>query len=369
MVGSLETINQFLDVMDFATNADRTNTVAAALTVLLRNHWPGEKPIVVITATRSHAGKGTIAEMIRGCTDKADIPYQNVDWPMQYQFQRQVRMNPDLSVVLFDNVRLDSAGGRGRFIRSAFIESFVMNPELILASPGAGDPIAMVNRFVALLNTNDGSLSEDLHNRSLPIHLSPRGSIHDRKSSIGNPKLEFLPQNRDRIEAELRGMIERWRLAGMPRDETANHPMTPWARTVGGTLMVNGFADFLGNRQRRRTADNPLHEALGILGASAVGSPLRPSEWAAKAVELGLARTLFLATERDTEKGRERAIGVTLSRYLEETFDVPTETQDLRLRLSGGSRRWTHGRNPHVRYVFSPLDGNESDTSVRECSS
>jgi len=35
---SVETINRFLDVMAFASNADRTNTVAAALTVLLRHH-------------------------------------------------------------------------------------------------------------------------------------------------------------------------------------------------------------------------------------------------------------------------------------------------------------------------------------------
>ena len=137
---SMDTITTFLDVMDVATTADRTNAVAAALTVLLRHQWPGEKPIVVITATRSHAGKGTIAEMIRGGTSKADVLYESLDWPMQLQFQKQVRMDPDVGIVLFDNVRLDSAGGRGKFIRSAFIESFVTSPEIILASPGAGDP-------------------------------------------------------------------------------------------------------------------------------------------------------------------------------------------------------------------------------------
>jgi len=32
-------------------------------------------------------------------------------------FQRQVKLDPDLGVIIFDNVRLDSAGGRGKFIR------------------------------------------------------------------------------------------------------------------------------------------------------------------------------------------------------------------------------------------------------------
>jgi hypothetical protein len=59
--------------------------------------------------------------------------------------------------------------------------------------------------------------------------------------------------------------------------------------------------------------------------------------------------------ERDTEKGRERAIGVLLSSYLGETFEVQTETKDLQLRLSGGCRRWDAGKNPHVRYAFEVL--------------
>jgi len=49
---SLDAINAFLGVMDFETAADRTNAVAAALTVTLRNHWRGGKPIIVATAMR-----------------------------------------------------------------------------------------------------------------------------------------------------------------------------------------------------------------------------------------------------------------------------------------------------------------------------
>lgn len=138
---SCETIQRFLGVMDFATEADRTNTVAAALTVLLRHHWPGGKPLVLVTATKSHSGKSTVTEFVRGSAAKADILYESADWPMQSQFQRQAALDADLGLVCFDNVRLDSAGGRGRFIRSAFVESFVTTPEIILASPGAGDPL------------------------------------------------------------------------------------------------------------------------------------------------------------------------------------------------------------------------------------
>jgi hypothetical protein len=54
---------------------------------------------------------------------------------MQAQFQKQVKVLPEAGVVNFDNIRLDSSGGRASFIRSAFIESFMTNGEIILASP------------------------------------------------------------------------------------------------------------------------------------------------------------------------------------------------------------------------------------------
>ena len=356
---SLATIEAFLNVIEFASQADRTNSVAAALTTILRHHWPGQKPLVLVTATKSHAGKGTVTEFARGSVSKADLLYESIDWPMQSQFQRQVKLDPDLGVIVFDNVRLDSAGGRGKFIRSGFVESFVTNAEVMLASPGAGEASRLPNRFVLFVNTNDGFVSPDLLNRSLPIHLEPRGSVHDRQSPIGNPKLEFLPQNRQRIEAELRGMIERWRVAGCPLDESVKHSMTPWARSIGGILRCSNFSDFLGNQQTRKAVDDPLRRAVGILGAAKPGKALRPAEWAQATVQQGLVKTLIPANERDTDKGRERAIGVLLKPLIGETFEATSETRQYRLRLEGGLRRWVPGTNAHVRYRFEVLEEQE----------
>ena len=216
---SLDTLSAFLGVMDFATEADRTNAVAAALTVLLRHRWPGEKPVVLVTATKSHAGKGTITEFLRGAVPKADILYENIDWPMQSQFQRQIKADPDIGVVVLDNVRLDSAGGRGQFIRSAFVEGFVTAAEITLASPGAGEPVRLANKYVVVLNTNDGSLQ---HRPAQPLAADPPRPPRRHPGPpqpIGNPKLEFLPANRGRIEAELRGMIERWRACRAARSD------------------------------------------------------------------------------------------------------------------------------------------------------
>jgi hypothetical protein len=274
---------------------------------------------------------------------------------MQSQFQRQLQCDPDLGLVVFDNVRCDSAGGRVKFIRSGFIESFVTSAEVTLASPGAGESIRLENKYVVTINTNEGKLSPDLMNRALPIHLAPKGSVQERQSPIGDPKLEFLPQNRNRIEEELRGMVERWKKAGCPLDNEVKHSMIQWARTIGGILNVNGFKDFLGNCDTRKTIDDPIREALGILGTVCHDKPLTPKEWANHVVEQGLTKTLLPVNERDTPKSRERAIGVVLKRYIEETFRGSTDTKVFHFQLERGCRRWTKGKNPHVRYSFKVL--------------
>jgi hypothetical protein len=279
---------------------------------------------------------------------------------MQSQFQSQVNNDREIGIVYLDNVRLDCAGGgRTPFIRSAWIESFVTSPEVTLASPGAGELIRLQNKFVFIVNTNDGSLSPDLLNRSLPIRLAPKGDVHDRKSPIGDPKLEFLPENRDQIDAELRGMIERWRREGSPLDDAVKHPMSLWARTIGGILKVWGFTDFLANYQSCRAIEDPIREALSILAGASAGTPLRPAEWAAQVVKKGLAKTLFKSHERDTEAGRERAIGILLSKHLGETFTAITESRRLHVRLDGGQRRWGMKENPHTRYEFKIITEEE----------
>ena len=193
-------------------------------------------------------------------------------------------------------------------------------------------------------------------NRELSIHLAPKGNVHEQDTPIGNPKLDYLPKHRDQIEAELRGMIERWKAAGRRLDSQVRHSMSNWAATIGEILRVNGFTDFLVNSRERRAADDPVQEALAILGAARPGKPFRPKEWAKLVVEQGLAKTLLPANERDTEAGRERAIGKVFTRHLGVEFLASTDTTNYRLRLDGGFRRWTKGKNAFTQYVFTLLE-------------
>jgi len=100
---TLTTINQFLDVMDFSSNADRTNAVAAALTVMLRNHWAGGKPVIVATATKSHAGKDTTLAFAAGLAGSVSISYQGTNWALERSFVGAVKTAPDAGMVVVEN--------------------------------------------------------------------------------------------------------------------------------------------------------------------------------------------------------------------------------------------------------------------------
>jgi hypothetical protein len=348
-------IDTFLDVLPFATLADRTNAVAAAITVMLRHFWPGAKPVVLVMGTKSHCGKGTVTFFFCGQTLVVAPLYEGQDWPVQKQLQLQLQMTPEAGVILFDNVRLDSSGRAG-FIRSAIMESLITSPEIKLAAPGAGSGMICPNHFVTTFNSNHGTFCPDLLNRGLPIHLAPQGDWPPTDCPIGSPKDEFLPAHRAELEAEVRGLIERWREAGRPLDQDVRHPMIQWARTVGGILTLGGYREFLDNYQASRKVSDPEKDALTLLAAAVSGQALRPGEWAALAVEWGLVKTLIGPNERDTEKGRERAMGVVLSRHLNETFEVKTDAQNYRVKLEGGYKVWKPGEEQQKRYVFTFLD-------------
>ncbi len=240
----LNSIPQFLDVMNFDGEASRTNAVAALLTIPFRTQFPGGKPLVLVSATKSHSGKGTLIEFVKGRCPKAEILYESVDWPMQKQLHEQLHQTPEIGVLSFDNVRTDSSG-RAKIIRSAFLEGFVTSSEVVLSSASSRNrPVRTLNTFVVMLNTNEGNLSPDLLNRSLPIRLTPKGDLQERVARTkeilgGDIKHEWIPRNRVRIEAETLGLIDLWVKEGKPLDHDVRHPMGPWAATIGGICSLS----------------------------------------------------------------------------------------------------------------------------------
>lgn len=57
VLNSTKHLRQFMEVMPFASGSDANRFLAAALTVMLRSHWPGAKPMPAVTANKRGAGR------------------------------------------------------------------------------------------------------------------------------------------------------------------------------------------------------------------------------------------------------------------------------------------------------------------------
>jgi hypothetical protein len=183
--------------------------------------------------------------------------------------------------------------------------------------------------------------------------------VTQRRSPIGNPKLEYLPANRRQIEAERWGMIDRWVQAGKPLDESmAHYPMGPWGKVIGGILLVNGFKDFLGNYSATRVVADSIREALSILAFHNAGKPRRAGELVKSAVKEGLVKTLLPGVDPANDGATERALGHLFKKYEQETFTVHTPGDvgyhKITFRLVKRQGRFAEA-HPHYRYIFEEV--------------
>ena len=357
-------LDRYYDTVEFDSPADRANAYAAGVTVKLRRFWPGGKPIALVTAAKSHAGKGTLISCFAGLTGMNSVTYQSTDWAFERSLVGALLFNDKIGVINIDNVRIGGAG----FVRSAFLERFLTDPQPFLFSTGTGRPVRCWNNFFFTLSSNEGSFSTDLMNRGLPIKLSPKGDMLRRHSSIGNPKHEYLPRHRNQIDAEFNGMIANWVDAGCPLDTDVHHSSFLWGQTVGGILKANGIDYFLENFDARHNIDDPTRRALGLLGAAHFNQYRTASEWSKTVVDLGFVKALIPEADRDGEKARARGIGVTLAAHLDETFDVRTEDRIQSLKLERVRKRFPDKDEPQTKYQFRELAGQALPTDVESAS-
>jgi hypothetical protein len=348
----LDTTNRFLDTRPFATNPDRTNCLAGAITLVLRNHWPGAKPLFAVTATKSHAGKDTIIYYICGDTPHCSISYERTDWALEKSFVSHLRHNPDIGLVCLENARL----GRGdKEICSAWVERFVTSPQPSLFANGFREPIYISNHVVVAVSTNHGDLSTDWLNRANLVHLAPLGDIASRVSPLGNVRYEFLPRARDRLQAELRGLINRWVAAGMPLDETVKHAFSTWAKVVGGILLVSNFTDFQANYSAALTQVDPLRRGLAELGAALPNEWRSAADWAQTAIRLGIRGSLIPPNCLENNHSMATGLGKVLTCHQLETLIHEGDDVSRTFRLERDRRRFESGAEPEVRYQFRLL--------------
>ncbi len=177
---SLDTINKFLDVMEWDSPADRTNAVGAALTVMLRNHWLGQKPIILVTATKSGGGKGTVVDFACATDRSILVPYQSEDWAFERGIAEAIATAPDAGLIVIDNARL---GRKDKAIASACLERAVTDPKPFFFSSGSNS-IRTINNRVFAITTNFGMVSEDTMNTTARYAKKTEGQLAEATEKL-----------------------------------------------------------------------------------------------------------------------------------------------------------------------------------------
>ena len=363
--------NLFLEQMNFNTAGDRYKAMAAKLVVMLRNHFLGGKPAIVVTANRSHAGKDTVLDFVKGSTPEVTLTFGTTDWALENIFMKAYRVDPNTGVYNFANIRLDSK----QQVASAFLERTLTSSVVDCHSVKLGH-LRCPNNFVMLFSINQGRFSEDMINRSLVINLSS-GDPEQRVSNIANPRHEFLPKHIDEIDAEFYGMIKRWMDAGCPEGTSVNKSWTLCSRVISGILECNGIQCDL--TTEKTAILNSQTEAIAWIGATILRQKGNNDKHRAKdLVEtvryLGLVKTVCNGSSSAQDSQIARDLGVLLSSYRDEMFVHTDDEGTVRFRLRKSDKRErVEGDNPVATYSFEkvvtdtadPLDENP-DGSERE---
>ena len=244
--------------MGWAGNADRTNAVAAALTVPFRLPLPRRQAARAGHGHEEPRRQGHGRSTSSGAASpKAEILYENTDWPMEKSLQQQLARHPDIGVVNLDNVRIDSAGGGRRSSEPA--SSRASSPTRRSLSTPRGWPATAARTSSSSSSTPtrapSARTSSTVPCRSTwPPGATLRNSWPGRQSGT---RSRIPPKFRHRIDAEL--LDDPARTPGRrPLDESvglAPHDAGP--RTVGGILKVNGFRGLPGELLHHEACGGP----------------------------------------------------------------------------------------------------------------
>jgi hypothetical protein len=273
-------LDTFLHDFCFQDKADRANYIAVLLSQLIKLRFPGKHPALAITGNQPGVGKSLLAQGVaiitQGVTAKT-ITYISDDVELEKRFGAVMK---ESEIIIIDNAKTTS---RSQHLSSPILERSVTDPKVSTRELGHSRDIERVNTIQIIFTMNDAQFSPDLNSRIVNVRLSYEGN--PSKRSFSNVNIEdYLQAHRAEIVAELVGIIENWKSAGMPK-ATIDCRFREWAEIIGGILQVSGIEGFLKNvSECRYEFDSDLQE-IAVLAEKYPKQPRFSDGWVKAANE------------------------------------------------------------------------------------
>ncbi len=272
------TINTLLTDFCFASSADRTNFLGLMLTTVLMPHFTtGNKPMGLIVGNQPNLGKSTLAQLIAVLRDgkpTGTASYKSDDTEFEKKLGSIV--NSGATTVIVDNAKGDKRNDG--VISSSCLEKNVTEPVVTFRLLGKSELIAVENSIMFMLTANSPKISPDLVTRSVTINLQYEGNPERRQFKFD--PCAYMQANRELVLSELVGMVTRWLQAGAPRTFSDCLRFREWKQIMGGVLQVNGFTDFLGNRDDAASMDPIAVDFAELVKVMAAGKQQARRMWA-----------------------------------------------------------------------------------------
>lgn len=316
-----EHLDALLKDFCFLAPADRTNYIGMMLTVLLMPSFLGSKPAVLFNGNQPELGKSILAQTLAILRDGQPVETATYN-PNDEEFEKRLGaiVRRGATTIIIDNAR---GKGRNAKIDSPCLERSITDSILSFRLLGSSDSIRAENSHIFCITANAPDVSRDLVTRSVVINLHYEGNPEHRTYSIADPE-GYAQEHRIELLGELIGMVERWRLSGMPHASThSRFNKRGWGNVIGGILDACGEPDFLANADEAASLLDDTRREFDELVAILVDHP--QGTWtAAELASLCEGRGILKHEMGEgTERSKATKVGGIAGRYVAERFDIP----------------------------------------------
>jgi len=235
----------------FVSNADRINALAMLLTPFVRSLIQGPTPLMLIDAPVQGTGKGLLAECVVfpavGELPATPPPEREEEWSKTITSL----LDASVPVVLFDNLT--------GVLRSASLAAALTTRKWSARRLGTPEMVNTRIDITWLATANNVSLDDDMSRRVVYSRIDAKMEFpyeRPRESFKHHDLRKWVKDNRGRLIWAALTLARAWISRGRPPGNQVMGSYESWVETIGGILQVCGIGDFLGNREKRRSASD-----------------------------------------------------------------------------------------------------------------
>ena len=352
---ALDTIKDIIIDFPFAEEASQANTLAAIITLVVRNLINGNVPLLLIDKPSQGTGASLLADVIAllGTGETAHMTTAPEGRGKEEEMRKRITsiLSEGRLLAVIDNVE-------GIF-QSPTLCSLLTSKNWTDRLLGYSRTVTLQSRTVWIATGNNLKLAGDLPRRCYKIRLDAKHARPWQRDPSGfkHPRLlEYVKDNRGDLLAAVFTLARAWIQAGRPtpRDAPIMGSFEEWREVVGGILEHAGVKGFLENvdelyekSEMNEGIEGFLEACYGIWGTQ--GKTAREIRTAIDFnPELADALPLWLDI---TDKGFTRKLGNLFSRHEGKHF-----TNGLKLEKAGtrqGAVLWCISQNGTIEELLS----------------